>query len=177
MSIEKNRLSIVTARDFISDKNITTDRTVLVTGAWGVGKTTLVTAFSEMLRVTMLDGDIDGNYKVIKERLSSSVQQDGRVVAAFNLAQTRFDTSDMEILKLEGRLLIINLIADFDTRFANMAMRSKGFTESSEEKARWAIEASPNYYTKLADLVLDWSSNNRIDDQEVRSILGARSVN
>ena len=58
MSIEKNRLAIVAARDFIYDKKIATDRTVVVTGAWGVGKTTLATAFSEMLGVTMLDGDM-----------------------------------------------------------------------------------------------------------------------
>ncbi len=65
-------------------------------------------------------------------------------------------------------------MANPDTRFANMVVKSGGVTNSSAEKARMAINDSPDYRTELADLVLDWSLGNRIGDDEVRSILGLR---
>ncbi|MCA9371568.1 hypothetical protein KC726_01595 [Candidatus Woesebacteria bacterium] len=176
LPVSEKQQNVSALRDLASSIKANKEKgvVVLVVGAWGVGKTTLGKTLSSFSDGVYLDGDKQGDFEMIKERLHGNISPGSYTVVGKSFAEKWAPEETIRQLQQDGKLVIVNLTANEDTRMENMYMRAEGYKPHSNydvERTRKRIQESPDYRTPLADFVLNFNKEARPTMEEVSELL------
>jgi len=154
---------------------------VVITGAWGVGKSELAGSVAASTEFAGPFLDADNHAEIVRRMKGKFNDADCAVAAASNVESWASSRQINKSLR-EDRLFIVNLLADDQTRAMNILLRNLAGKPHASQREREAaaqqlgpqiqrdLALSPNHRSANAVYNLDWSRQNRLSVQEVRSI-------
>jgi len=150
----------------------------------GVGKSELAgnVAASTEFAGPFLDADNHADNAEIVRRMKGKFSATDCAVAAASNVESWASPRQINKSVREDRLFMVNLLADNQTRTMNILLRNLAGKPHASQREREAaarqlgpqvqrdLTLSPNHRSAIATYNLDWSRQNRLSVQEMRSI-------